>query len=158
MGTRLLRVVVVECTSGLLPMRVFFSSDPTLSIERILETYAGRWGIEVFFRDAKQHLGFADSQARTETAVLRTAPLIGLLYSTFVLWFADATFEDAIAAPPTRPWYPHKRGLAFVDVLRAAQRALLRSDVLDPRCYSDDLRESAVLRANAEDLRRRDAA
>jgi hypothetical protein len=158
MGTRLLRVVVVECTSGLLPMRVFFSSDPTLSIERILETYAGRWGIEVFFRDAKQHLGFADSQARSETAVLRTAPLIGLLYSTLVLWFADGTFEDAIAVPPMRPWYPHKRGLAFVDVLRAAQRALLRADVLDPRCYSDDLRESAVLRANAEDLRPQDAA
>ena len=38
MGTRLLRVVVVECTSGQLPMRAFFSSsDPTLSIERILE-------------------------------------------------------------------------------------------------------------------------
>jgi hypothetical protein len=158
MGTRLLRIVVVECTSGQLPIRVFFASDPTLSVEAILETYAGRWGIEVFFRDAKQHLGFADSQAWTEQAVLRTAPLVGLLYTTLVLWFADDTFSDTIAAPPLRPWYPHKRGLAFVDVLRAAQRALLRSDVLDPRCYSEDLRESAALRKNADDSRRPRAA
>jgi len=158
MGTRLLRVVVVECTSGQLPIRVFFASDHALSVEAILETYAGRWGIEVFFRDAKQHLGFADSQARTESAVLRTAPLIGLLYSTLVLWFADGTFTEAIAAPPCRPWYTHKRGLAFIDILRAAQRALLRCDVLDPRCYSDDLRDSAALRPSADDSRRARAA
>jgi hypothetical protein len=158
MGTRLLRVVVVECTSGHLPIRVFFSSDPTLSPEAILETYAGRWGIEVFFRDAKQHLGFADSQARTEQAVLRTAPVVGLLYSTLVLWFADDTYSDAIAAPPIRPWYSQKRGLAFIDVLRSAQRALMNSDVLDPRSYSDDLRESAALRAPPDDSHRPRAA
>ena len=158
MGTRLLRVVVVECTSGQLPIRVFFSSDPILGIEAILETYAGRWGIEVFFRDAKQHLGFADSQARTESAVLRTAPLIGLLYSTLVLWCADGVFSNAVAAPPFRPWYPQKRGLAFVDVLRAAQRVLVQSDVLDPRSYSDDLRESAALRRPPDDSRRPRAA
>lgn len=158
MGTRLLRIVVVECTSGQLPIRVFFSSDPTRSVEAILETYAGRWGIEVFFRDAKQHLGFADSQARTEQAVLRTAPLVGLLYSTLVLWLADEACTSAIAAPPFRPWYPHKRGLAFVDVLRAAQRALMHSDVLDPRSYSDDLRESAALRPHADESKRSRAA
>ena len=146
MGTRLLRVIVVECATGRIPIRVFFSSDPTLSVDTILETYAGRWGIEVFFRDAKQNLGFADSQARTESAVLRTAPLIGLLYSSLVLWFADGIYSDAIAAPPLRPWYRHKRGLAFVDILRAAQRVLARSDVLDPRSYSDDLQQSAALR------------
>jgi hypothetical protein len=158
MGTRLLRIVVVECTGGQLPIRVFFSTDPTLSVESILETYAGRWGIEVFFRDAKQHLGFADSQARTEAAVLRMAPIVGLLYSTLVLWFADGTFQSTIAAPPVRPWYPHKRGLAFTDVLRAAQRALIRTDVLDLRCCSEDLRDCAALRSRAGDLERNRAA
>jgi hypothetical protein len=146
MGVRLLRIVVVECTSGQLPVRVFFSTDPTLTVEAILEIYAQRWGIEVCFRELKQHLGFGDSTARTENAVLRTAPLIGLLYSTLVVWFADGAHADAIAMPPVRPWYPHKRGLAFTDIVRAAQRALIRSDVLDPRSYSEDLRNSAPLR------------
>jgi hypothetical protein len=68
------------------------------------------------------------------------------------------TYSNAIAPPFCRPWYPHKPGLAFVDVLRAAQRALMRSDVLDPRSYSNDLRESAVLRALPDDSRRPRAA
>lgn len=140
-GTRLLRIVIVECTTGSLPVRVFFSSDPTLDPATILETYAGRWSIEVFFRDAKQLLGFADSQARKENAVRRVAPLIGLLYSTLVIWFAEGIHTSAVAQPPVRPWYRHKRGRAFTDVLRAAQRALADQDVLDPCCYSEDLRE-----------------
>lgn len=108
-GTRLLRVVVVECTTGKIPIRVFFCSDPTLDVATILETYAGRWGIEVFFRDAKQLLGFADSRARKQAAVLRVAPLVGLLYSTLVLWFAEGTHRTAIAQTPLRPWYQRRR-------------------------------------------------
>ena len=139
-GTRLLRIVVVQCTTGRLPFRVFFSSDATLDVTTILETYAARWGIEVFFREAKQLLGFADSQARKEAAVLRVAPMIGLLYTTLVLWFAEGIHNSTIAVPPCRPWYRHKRGLAFTDVLRAAQRALVHVDILDPANHSEDLR------------------
>jgi hypothetical protein len=138
-GTRLLRIVIVATDSGAMPYRVFFSFDSTLGVAAILESYAGRWGIEVFFREAKQLLGFADSQARKEAAVLRVAPLVGLLYSTLVIWFAEGVHTTAIAAPPVRPWYPHKHGLCFADILRAARRALDGAEVLDPRRSSDDL-------------------
>lgn len=158
MGVRLCRIVVVECTTGQLPFRVFFSTDATQSVEQILETYAQRWGVEVCFRDLKQHLGFGDSQARTENAVLRTAPLVGLLYSTLVLWFAEGVYGDTIAAPPIRPWYRHKHGLAFTDIVRAAQRALIQSDVLDPRNYSEDLRNCAPLRPPPDVSRSAEAA
>jgi len=139
-GTRMLRIVVADCTTGRLPIRVFFSTDATVDVRTVLETYAGRWGIEVFFREAKQLLGFADSQARKEAAVRRVAPLVGLLYSTLVLWCADGVYLTSIAAPPLRPWYRHKQGLAFSDVLRAAQRVLGGIDVLDPARHSEDLR------------------
>lgn len=33
-------------------------------VERIIRTYAMRWGIESYFRDAKQHLGLGDYQVR----------------------------------------------------------------------------------------------
>lgn len=145
-GARLIRVVVVECTTGRLPVRVFLCTDPTLDVRTILETYAGRWGIEVFFRDAKQLLGFADSQARKEAAVLRMAPMVGLLYTTLVVWFVDHAFNTPLAAPPLRPWYRQKRGVAFADVLRAAQRALAPIDVLDPRCHSANLQQLARTR------------
>jgi hypothetical protein len=134
-GTRLLRVVIVATDSGAMPYRIFFSFDPTLDVRAILETYAGRWGIEIFFREAKQLLGFADSQARKEAAVLRVAPLVGLLYSTLVIWFVQDVYRTPIAVPPLRPWYRHKVGLCFADVLRAAQRTLVHVDVLVP--YND---------------------
>jgi hypothetical protein len=72
--------------------------------------------IEVFFRDAKQWLGFADSPARTESAVLRMAPFVGLLYSVLVLWFAAGAYQSSLAAPPVRPWYRHKKGMSFADI------------------------------------------
>lgn len=143
-GTRLLRIVVVATDSGVMPYRIFFSFDATLDVRTILETYAGRWGIEVFFREAKQLLGFADSQARKEAAVLRVAPLVGLLYSTLVLWFAEGVYSKPIAVPPVRPWYPHKLGLCFADVLRAARRVLTGVDVLVPCWHSEDLHKRRV--------------
>ncbi|MCW5816766.1 MAG: transposase [Labilithrix sp.] len=131
-GTRLLRIVIVECTTGRIGCRVFFSTDPSLDVTTVLETYAGRWGIEVFFRDAKQLLGFADSQARKQAAVLRVAPLVGLLYSTLVLWFAEGAVRTPVATLPIRPWYAHKRGFSFADILRTARRTLAGADVLVP--------------------------
>jgi len=140
-GIRLLRIVIVECSTGRLGCRVFFSSDASVNVVTVLETYAGRWGIEVFFRDAKQILGFADSQARKEAAVLRVAPLIGLLYSVLVLWFADGALQSPLAKLPVRPWYAHKRGFSFADIVRTARRALYGTDVLVPFSPSGNLHQ-----------------
>ena len=77
-------------------------------------------------------LGFADSSARTEAAVLRVAPFVGLLYTALVVWFLEGASQSQLATPPLRPWYKHKRGLCFADILRAAQRAMVGVDILDP--------------------------
>ncbi len=140
-GVRLLRIVIVKVDDGAIGMRVFFSSDPNIDVPTILETYAGRWAIEVCFRDLKQFLGFGDSSARKRAAVERTAPFVGLVYTTLLLWFAEGTHRTQIAAPPLRPWYRHKRGLCFADVLRAARRVLMPLDVLDPRRSLANLRK-----------------
>jgi hypothetical protein len=142
-GPELVRVVVVRVDHGDHPLRVFFSTDPTLSVIEILETYAGRWSIEVCFRDLKQLLGFADSQARKRTAVERTAPFVGFTYTILVLWFADEVWRSPLAAPPRRPWYRHKQGLCFADILRCAQRIMPASGFLDPDRDLDDLLENA---------------
>ena len=138
-GTGLLRIVIVETTKGSLPFRVFFCTDPLVEARAIAETYAGRWGIEVLFRDLKQLLGFGDSAARTAAAVLRMAPSVALLYSTLVLWLAEGAYVHPIATPPERPWYPDKQGLSFADVLRAARGALKNTNVLDLGSYFDNL-------------------
>ncbi len=131
-GGRLVRVVVVRVDEGTIGLRVFLCTDVTQPVAAILETYAGRWSLEVAFRDLKQQLGFADSSARKQAAVERTAPFVGYVYATLILWFADGACATDAATPPVRPWYRHKRGASFADILRAAQHALGALDVLDP--------------------------
>jgi SRSO17 transposase len=156
-GVRLLRIVVVRVDTGRIPLRVFFCTDATLDVVQILETYAGRWATEVCFRDLKQLLGFADSSARKQQAVERTAPFVGYIYTTLVLWFAQYAWKAPVAAPPVRPWYTHKRGASFADVLRAAQRTLKGLDVLDPGSTLANLHESPTPQWPAE-IRARKAA
>jgi len=118
-GVRPLRVVLVRVLKGDLPVRVFFSTDPKASAEAIVTTYAARWGIELAFRDMKQHLGFGDSEARCSTAVQRVAPLAGYLYTLLAIWFATLTAKQRRRAVVVRPWYRSKRGYSFEDILRA---------------------------------------
>ena len=122
-GSRLLTIVIVRCTEGALPFRVFFSMDTSLSVPELLGLYSRRWSIEILFRELKQLFGFADSSARKKEAVLRTAPFVGLCYTTLVLWCVSSSDAIKLAAPPVRPWYPHKRGLSYADILRAVRRA-----------------------------------
>ena len=140
-GIQLLRIIVVATPKGSVPFRVFFCNDPMLNVTTILETYARRWAIEVTFRDLKQLLGFADSPARLQAAVLRVAPFVGLLYSVLVLWFAEGAWKSTFAALPVRPWYRCKATLCFADVLRTAQRMLSSVDISDPARLFDDLQK-----------------
>ena len=142
-GVRLLRIVVVRTSRGTIPVRVFFTTDVTMTVSELLETYAGRWSTEVCFRDLKQLLGFGDSQARLKTSVERTAPFVGYLSTLLVLWFAtNETSDSNLATPPVRPWYRHKKGYCFADIVRTAQRVLMQYDVLDPVHDCEDLRVS----------------
>jgi hypothetical protein len=139
-GAQTLRIVVVRCHSGSVPYRVYFSTDASLSAEQVLLGYSERWGIEVCFRELKQVLGFADSSARKEAAVLRTAPFVGLTYTVLVLWFLEGASSLGMETMPVRPWYRHKRGLCFNDVLRSAQVVLAQHAVLDLGRDHDNLR------------------
>ena len=141
-GDRLLRIVVTRAEEGSIGLRVFFCTDPTMSVRQVLEGYEGRWAIEVCFRDLKQLLGFADSSARKQAAVERAAPFVGFMYTLLVLWFMAGAYKQPYATPPVRPWYPHKRSLSFADVLRAAQRVLALRDILDLASSFDDLHET----------------
>lgn len=147
-GTRLLRIVIVSTDRGAVPIRVFFSTDAALAVPEIIAGYGARWAIECFFREAKQLLGFADSSARKPEAVLRMAPFVGLLYTTLVVWFIEGASNSSVATPPLRPWYTHKRGLSFEDILRAARRTLHGFEVLVPSRDSDNLHQLATSSRN----------
>jgi hypothetical protein len=151
-GARLLRIIVVRVDTGRLRLRVFFCTDPTISIRALLEGYAARWNIEVCFRNLKQLFGFADSSARTKASVEHTAPFVGLMYSLLIVWFFRYAHATRAAAPPERPWYLHKKAVSFADILRCAQRVLAPLQVLDLLKPHKDLRETR--RSTARPTRR----
>ena len=105
---------------------------------------------EAWLREAKQLLGFGDSSARKEAAVLQVAPFVGILYSVLVIWFIEGASTSPAAAPPVRPWYTHKRGLSFEDILRAARRVLVSFDVLVPSRDINNLHQSEARAGNTE--------
>lgn len=133
-GIRLLHVVVVRMETGSLPWRVFFSTDPDLTPKQVLESYAGRWSLEVTFRDLKQHFGFGAPGVRHRLSVERIAPFSGLVFTSLVLWAAEHPALLGACPPLLRPWYRHKDGLSSLDLLRA-----VRHDLAGPTPTVSDL-------------------
>lgn len=63
---------------------VFVCIDTTLSVSKMLEVYALRWGIEVYFKEAKQHLGFLAEQTRTFVSHTASIHLCAIRYLMLV--------------------------------------------------------------------------
>lgn len=59
---------------------LFLTTDFQLEDEKILEVYALRWGIEVYFKEAKQKLGFLKEQSRHYSAYIASIHLTGLRF------------------------------------------------------------------------------
>ncbi len=63
--------------------KLYFSTDLTLDAHTVLKHYRSRFQIEFLYRDAKQHTGLEDVQARSEnkldfTSIYRFLPSISL--------------------------------------------------------------------------------
>lgn len=128
-GAAEMRIVVVRTTAGTLPFRVFFATDPNMTVLDLVQTYARRWPIEVFFEEARAWLGWGESGQRVEAAVLRMTPFVGWIYTLLVVWFADGAWKSAASYMPVRPWYEAKRGLCFADIVRTAREVLRGVDI-----------------------------
>jgi hypothetical protein len=118
-----IRIVVVRDPTGRRQDEAFFCTDIAVTEAFILEGYARRWTLEVTFHDTKQHLGLADPQAQSPTAVRRAAPMAFLVYALVLLWYADAHADATSTAWVDRPWYPGKTSPSFLDMLTALRRA-----------------------------------
>ncbi|MFZ4539318.1 transposase [Propionivibrio sp.] len=59
---------------------VFLTTDVGLSPQLILELYAMRWAIEVYFKEAKQHLGFLKEQARHYASYIASIHLTAIRF------------------------------------------------------------------------------
>ena len=59
---------------------VFLTMDRGLKPQRILELYALRWAIEVYFKEAKQHLGFLKEQSNHYAAYVASIHLSAIRF------------------------------------------------------------------------------
>lgn len=120
-----LKIVVVRDPNGRRKDESFFATDPHISIQTMLETYAKRWSLELAFRDVKQHCGFERSQARTAKAVQRSGPFAFVTYTLTVAWFCRFGHHQYPLALRIMPWYRHKYWASFADMHQLLRFTLL---------------------------------
>ena len=80
-------VVLLSYPAGALgkknTLRVFLCSDISLSDETILEYYAHRWSIELFFRSRKRYMGLNSFMVRSAKAMDRLLLVLALAHFFF---------------------------------------------------------------------------
>jgi len=148
-GHRPVRVVITRDPKGRIEDRVYGCTDAKRSVEEILSIFSRRWSVEVAFRDAKQAMGIEDPQNgwwrrksgtkapkkrpgpnprghRGETATEHTFPLIFAAYGIVIVWYLQHGDRAADVAQARReaPWYAHKTGVSFEDMLAALRREI----------------------------------
>jgi SRSO17 transposase len=64
---------------------VFLTTAIRLAPQRILELYALRWAIEVYFKEAKQHLGFLKEQSNHYAAYIASIHLAALRFCLLMM-------------------------------------------------------------------------
>jgi len=73
-----------KATVGKKDWALFLTTDPDMSLSKTLEIYALRWGIEVYFKEAKQHLGFLKEQTWTFASHTASIHLTAIRYLLLV--------------------------------------------------------------------------
>jgi hypothetical protein len=69
-----------EPEAGKKDWALFLTTDVQISTSKMLEIYALRWGIEVYFKEAKQHLGFLSEQTTSFCSHTASIHLCALRY------------------------------------------------------------------------------
>jgi hypothetical protein len=118
----LVRLVVVRDPEGIEPDDFFFTTDLAATGAEVASRYAGRWSIEVTFRDAKQDLAGEDPQCWKRKGPERAAALSLWLHGLTWCWYIDV--HPTGRTWSTKPWYRHKNTPSFLDALAALRRLL----------------------------------
>ena len=74
-----------KATVGKHDWAVFLTTDRALSPDAILETYSLRWSVEVYFKEAKQHLGLLKEQSNHYAAYVASIHLTAIRFCLLVM-------------------------------------------------------------------------
>jgi hypothetical protein len=129
-GPKPLRVVIVQDPAGREDDLHVGCTDVTLSDEAIVQEFYDRWGIEECIEESKQQMGMERTRGWCVKTVSRQAPLAMLLSSLVKLWYVEHGGKWRQARPAALPWYPHKAGPSYRDMLAALRRVLWQEKIL----------------------------
>jgi hypothetical protein len=112
-------------------------TDPSLSLEQILQAYLWRWEIEVNFRDEKTLLGVGQAQVRSHPAVEKVPQLMVASYAFMLLAYHHIYGTNRVQIPPPPKWRPIKRPQRTSTLQMIAHcRNLVWQPVLHPSSFS----------------------
>lgn len=117
-----LRWVLVRDPLGKLLPAAFFATDLDATPEQILAWVVMRWGIEVTFEEAREHLGLETQRQWSDLAIARTTPALLGLFS-FILWLAYRLTADQPLPVRSAAWYT-KSEATFSDAIAFVRRYL----------------------------------
>ena len=99
----------------------FFTTDVTWSAKQVIETFTGRWSIEVTFQEVRAYLGVETTRGWIERTVLRAEPCLFCLYSVVALWYVALPERDRQNLEPT---WTGKTTVTFSDAITLVRRDL----------------------------------
>ncbi len=97
-----------------------FSTDLTLSVEKIIEYYGARWKIEAAFKELKRDIGSAETQCRNPNAVMNH--LHFCMMASSVVWIYASRIKKT---PCRRHIVKGRNHFAFSDVRRLIAKAAM---------------------------------
>jgi len=127
-------VLVKDPTGEMVPLPLM-STDVTLSAIRIIELYVDRWGLEVIFFEAREHLGVETQKQWSDKAIARTTPILMSLY-TLVCLIGHHLNEETPLIAEKAAWYD-KETITFSDLLKAVRIALWNDNLFFRKEFSD---------------------
>jgi len=116
LAQREIQLVLVHDPAGEWRDEMLLSTDSELSAKEVILGYMRRWSVEVCYWESKGLLGLHEPQVWSELGVQRAHPMAWFVGGLVLVWYAkDGRHQEQ--ARWHRPWYRHKRGPSFADML-----------------------------------------
>lgn len=115
------RWVFVHDRTGTHRDEYFFTTDPTMGVAELIETYVARWNEETTFQEMRSYLGLESTRGWKEKTVQRVAPCLFGLYTVVAALYCQ--LPRRYARVRAVEWVG-KKGVTFSDAMTAVRRWL----------------------------------
>jgi hypothetical protein len=116
-----LRWVFVHDLSGTHRDSYFFTTELTMNVRSLIETYTGRWNIETTFEEVRSYLHMETTRGWSRDTVLRVGPCLFGLYTVVAWLYAELPGRGTRARLVN---WPGKRDVTFSDAITSVRRWL----------------------------------